>query len=456
MNEQVNITVDDLAEPLTIGTEAYLSPEYAKAEGDRLWSKVWQHAGRVEEIPNPGDFFTYEIGSDSIIIVRAESGDIKSFHNVCSHRGRQLVDVPCGQHSACGRKQRFVCGYHGWRYGLDGACTHKLDEADWKGTLTDERTRLSDVQVDTWGGWIWINMDPDCIPLRDYLEPAATFLDPFEFEKMRYLWRKWVIFDCNWKTAIEAFMEPYHVEGTHPQLTKYGDFYAWSRAHGLHGNDGFDPKTNSEEDMSSSTVSRTAKGADARAMTKQLQEELWDTIGASTTQTLVAAAKRLPDELPDGTPGHEVHHHWFESAKRDDAARGVIWPEPKPEQVAKAGLAWHVFPNMSILQGLTFALCYRTRPYGDDPDKCIYEAFALERFPEGEEPKTEWEYAEPTEANWKKVLAQDFSNMAAVQRGMKSRGFRGALPNPYQERKVTNFHRNLADYMGMAAPRRID
>ncbi|WP_348671932.1 Rieske (2Fe-2S) protein, partial [uncultured Abyssibacter sp.] len=158
MNEQVNITVDDLAEPLTIGTEAYLSPEYAKAEGDRLWSKVWQHAGRVEEIPNPGDFFTYEIGSDSIIIVRAESGDIKAFHNVCSHRGRQLVDVPCGQHSACGRKQRFVCGYHGWRYGLDGACTHKLDEEDWKGTLTDERTRLSDVQVDTWGGWIWINM----------------------------------------------------------------------------------------------------------------------------------------------------------------------------------------------------------------------------------------------------------------------------------------------------------
>jgi hypothetical protein len=102
---------------------------------------------------------------------------------------------------------------------------------------------------------------------------------------------------------------------------------------------------------------------------------------------------------------------------------------------------------MSILQGITFALCYRARPYGGDPNKCIFESYALERYPEGQEPKTEWVYAEPTAEKWGKVLAQDFSNMAAVQRGQHSRGFRGPLPNPHQERKVTNFHRNLAHYM---------
>jgi hypothetical protein len=103
---------------------------------------------------------------------------------------------------------------------------------------------------------------------------------------------------------------------------------------------------------------------------------------------------------------------------------------------------------MSILQGITFALCYRARPYGDDPDRCIFESYAIERFPEGEEPKTEWVYAEATKEKWGLVLSQDFSNMAAVQRGMHSRAFRGTLPNPHQERKVTNFHRNLAEYMG--------
>jgi hypothetical protein len=151
-----------------------------------------------------------------------------------------------------------------------------------------------------------------------------------------------------------------------------------------------------------------------------------------------------------------VIKHWLEQARKDDAARGVIWPTITPQQMSEAGLAWHVFPNLSILQGVTFALCYRARPYGNDPNKCLFEAYALERFPEGEEPDTKWTYGDPTAENWGPVLCQDFSNMAAVQRGIKSRGFRGTLPNPHQERKITNFHRNLATFMGTGYPRRID
>jgi hypothetical protein len=161
----------------------------------------------------------------------------------------------------------------------------------------------------------------------------------------------------------------------------------------------------------------------------------------------------LVEELPEATPPDEVVKHWLASAKADDAARGVIWPTITPEQMSKAGLAWSIFPNMAILQGITFALCYRARPYGDDPHKCIFESYAIERYPEAGEPKTEWVYAEPTAEKWGLVLSQDFSNMAAVQKGMRSRGFRGTLPNPHQERKVTNFHRNLANYMGAGALR---
>jgi hypothetical protein len=169
----------------------------------------------------------------------------------------------------------------------------------------------------------------------------------------------------------------------------------------------------------------------------------------------VNAAKRLVEELPEDTPPEQVIKHWLAAAKADDAARGVIWPTITPEQMSKAGLAWSVFPNMAILQGITFALCYRARPYSDDPHKCIFESYAIERYPEGGEPKTEWVYAEAIAEKWGLVLSQDFSNMAAVQKGMRSRGFRGTLPNPHQERKVTNFHRNLAEYMGTGAPRRL-
>jgi hypothetical protein len=134
----------------------------------------------------------------------------------------------------------------------------------------------------------------------------------------------------------------------------------------------------------------------------------------------------------------------------------VIWPEIDPDHYAASGIAWNVFPNLSIQHGYTFALCYRARPYGVDPDKCIFETSVIERFPEGQEPSTEWVYAEPTAEKWRSVLAQDFANMAAVQRGMKSRVFPGALPNPRQERPVSNFHRNLAKYMGRGAPRPLD
>jgi len=450
------LTDQDLAEPLTYGVDAFISRDYAAAEKDRLWPRVWQHAGRVEDIPEIGNYITYEIGDDSILIVRAAPDRIKAYHNVCAHRGRRLVDTPCGANNACGKKKNFVCGFHGWTYDLEGKNTYILDKQDWKDELTEERTSLSEVKVDLWGGWIFVSMDPDCIPLREYLEPTATILDPFEFDKMRYKWRQWVIFNCNWKTALEAFMEPYHVAGTHTQLLEHGDYYAYSAPYGLHGVSGFDERDPAMMMKQSSTITRAGKGADARISTYNLQNEIYTTVNnASTTETLVKAARRLVDELPEGTPADAVIKHWLASARADDAARGIIWPTITPEQMSQAGLAWHVFPNMAILQGITFALCYRARPYGEDPSKCIFESYAIERFPEGQAPKTEWAYADANAEKWGRVLAQDFSNMGAVQKGMKSRGFRGTLPNPHQEQKITNFHRNLARYMGTGAPRRL-
>ena len=457
VSRPANISVEDLAEPLTYGVEAFTSPEYARAEADRLWAKVWQMAGRVEEIPEVGHFITYEIGDDSILIVRCAPDTLKAYHNVCPHRGRRLVSTPQGANRACGHKRAFVCGFHGWTFDLEGKNTFVLDPQDWKGALNERRKSLSEVKVDTWGGWIFINMDPGCVSLREYLEPAASILDPFEFGKMRYKWRQWVIYPSNWKTAIEAFMEPYHVHGTHPQLLKYGEFYAYSKAYGLHGVSGFDVRDPALRKTGGTSNTRAGKGPDARVSTYELARENYETVNrASTTETLVNAAKRLVDELPQGTPAGDVIKHWLASARADDAARGVIWPTITPEQMSDAGLAWHLFPNLSVLQGVTFALCYRARPYGDDPNKCIFESYAIERYPQGQEPKTEWVYAEPTAEKWGSVLAQDFSNMSEVQKGMKSRGFHGTLPNPHQERKITNFHRNLANYMGSGAPQLLE
>lgn len=101
-----------------------------------------------------------------------------------------------------------------------------------------------------------------------------------------------------------------------------------------------------------------------------------------------------------------------------------------------------------------FALLYRVRQLGNDSDRRIFEASFMERFPAGEVPVIEWVKADPYEPGaWPPVLVQDFNNMSQVQRGMRSSGFRGCLPNPKQEAPIGNFHHNLAKYMGTGAPK---
>ncbi len=445
-------TAEELVEAVTFSPEAYISAEYARAERDKLWRKVWQQAGRVEDIPEVGHYLTYEILDDNILIVRTAADTIKAYHNVCPHRGRRLIDTPAGARNARGRKSKFACAYHGWQFSLDGENIRIPCKDDWNGAL-DTCSGLSEVTVDTWGGWIWINLDPACEPLLDYLGPVATMLAPFELQNMRVRWRKWGIFDCNWKVALEAFNETYHVQTTHPEFNEFGEFRGWGRAQGKHSNLGYDAPKGMDENQSAKL--RVGTNKDPRIATAEMQVYTWEKANTNTTQTLVDAALRLKDELPEGTPAGEVLQHWLSSARRDDEARGVVWPTVDPKHVGESGTAWQVFPNFQIGHSVNNMLCYNARPCGYDPDKCIFEGAVYELFPDGEEPKTEWEYCEATAEDWCYVLSQDFSNMAAVQQGMKSLGFSGPKPNPYMERCTANLHRNLAKYMGAGMPRKL-
>jgi phenylpropionate dioxygenase-like ring-hydroxylating dioxygenase large terminal subunit len=450
-NITTRILDDEIA--VTYGTEAFLSPEYAALEKERLWPRVWQMAGRVEDIPKVGDFFTYEIADESILIVRTAADTIKAYYNVCAHRGRQLVSVTADQNGARGNARNFICAFHGWTYDLEGKNTYILDQDDWHGALTPDCTSLTSVRCDTWGGFVYIDMREEGESLTEFLGDAGRVLSHFELDRMRYKWRQWCVYPANWKTSIEAFMEPYHTTATHHQLTAFAEFYAYSKQYGRHSVSGFDQRKSAESTSQGGSVSRAGKGEDPRVSTYELAYENYTTINYSaSTDTLIAAAARLKDELPEGSTVAEVMAHWMASAKADDAARGVTWPEIPPAVMAEAGLAWTLFPNQNILQGVTFALCYRTRPHPTNVDKCIFEAYALERYPEGQEPKTEWVQAEPNAQNWGKVLAQDFDNMQYVQKGMKSRGFKGALPNPHQEQKIINAHRNWAEFVGRGGP----
>jgi nitrite reductase/ring-hydroxylating ferredoxin subunit len=441
----------DLVQASIIGPEAYVSPEYARAEQDRLWRKVWLQAGRVEDIPEVGNYITYDILTDSVIIVRTGADEIRAYHNVCPHRGRRLIDTPPGERNAHGTRPNFICGYHGWTYGLDGKNSYVAHQEDWQGALCAGRADLGTVKVDSWGGWLWINLDPESGPLADYLKPASTMLDPYQLQNMRARWRKWVIFECNWKVAMEAFCETYHVSTTHPEFNEFAQFRGWARNQGLHSNIGYEAPKGMEEDAGKM---RVGAGEDPRYATAEMQNFTWANANTNTTETLVAVANRLKDELPEGTPAAEVSAYWIKTARAEDAARGVVWPDVDPMHTLEAGTSWQVFPNFQIGHAVQNMLCYQARPYAlGDPDRCIFEAAVYELYPGGEVPETQWEYTQP--ADWPPVLQQDFNNMAAVQQGMKNVGFRGAQPNPYMERTVASLHYNLSRFMGTGAPRML-
>jgi len=446
MNKPEAISVAAQAQAMIIPVEAFVSKDYARAEADKLWRKVWLQAGRIEDIPESGNYITYEIGDDSVLILRKQDGAIAAYRNVCTHRGRRLVDTPKGQRNARGSAPRFTCGFHAWTFELDGTASYIERPEEWGGALCDEVTRLGGVKVDTWGGFVWINLDPEAGPLREFLEPAATTLDPFRLQDMRPRWRYWTQFECNWKVALEAFNETYHVAGTHPEMMAFGEYVGWGQRQGLHSNIGYDAADGVEENKSKLRLG----AGDPRTSTAEMQKYIWDGVNTNTTKTLVDVAQRLPTELPEGTPPGEVVRHWLETAKKEDAARGVVWPEIDPSHVAASGTAWQIFPNQQIGHAVNNMLCYQARPVDADPDRCYFEVAVYQLWADGEAPETEWTYLAPDD--FPHILRQDFSNMAAVQKGMKMAGYPGNIPNPKNEGAVISLHQSLAAYMGTGAP----
>ena len=97
-----------------IPKECYLSPEVMRLEWERMWGRVWLYAGPLSDLAETGDYFTFEIGPESVLVVRTAPGQVRAMYNVCQHRGRRL------RPEGGGFANRFRCPYHLWRYDLDG------------------------------------------------------------------------------------------------------------------------------------------------------------------------------------------------------------------------------------------------------------------------------------------------------------------------------------------------
>ena len=206
--------------PDRVPKQRYFDPEFFAMEGELFWPRVWQMACRLEEIPHAGDYVEYEFLDQSVIVLRTPEMGVRAFQNACRHRGVKIIE---GQ-GHCERG--FQCSFHGWRYGLDGrnaGVTQRRTFAEHN--LDPDDISLVPVRCEMLNGCAWINLSDDAPPLRESLEPFATIMDAWKVESLRT--DRWFAarLPVNWKLAIEAFIEMYHVVQTHPQLvipTRFG------------------------------------------------------------------------------------------------------------------------------------------------------------------------------------------------------------------------------------------
>jgi len=195
-----------------IPADVFISEEQFALERERIFEKVWLNVGRVERIPNAGDYFVQDLAvcNTSVIVVRGKDGAVNAFHNMCSHRGNKIAWDKGG---TC---QNFTCKFHGWSYGLDGKLKFVPDEESFF-DLKKETLGLTPVAVDMWGGFIFINVDPNPQDtLQEYLGDLGVGLAEYPFGDLSTTSTTWTSeVNANWKVIKDAFQEVYHVAFLH-------------------------------------------------------------------------------------------------------------------------------------------------------------------------------------------------------------------------------------------------
>ena len=204
-----------------VSYEDSISPEFYELEAEAVFKRAWLNVGRVDQLPRNGSYFTKEIevAKTSVVIVRDMGGEVRSFYNICRHRGNKLVWNDFPKEETAGVCRQFTCKYHGWRYNLDGALNFVQQEGEFFDFDKDDYG-LVPVHCDVWEGFIFINLaeEPEQ-SLTEFLGPMITSLAGYPFDKMTERWYYRSEVASNWKLFMDAFQEFYHAPILHAGQT---------------------------------------------------------------------------------------------------------------------------------------------------------------------------------------------------------------------------------------------
>jgi glycine betaine catabolism A len=209
----------------TLHRDRYVESSWFDEEVEKVFERQWFCVGRAEEIPEPGDHLVCDVVGESVLVTRTRSGELAAYINLCRHRGSRLTDAPGKPTKAdLGPSGRFAgsiqCPYHAWTYSFDGRLRAApfLDESDG---LRKEDLPLHHVGVETWGGFIWVHLDPGPAgPLTGQFQEAETYLANYPMTELQTAVRIVYPVAANWKAIVENYNECYHCGPVHPELVE--------------------------------------------------------------------------------------------------------------------------------------------------------------------------------------------------------------------------------------------
>jgi nitrite reductase/ring-hydroxylating ferredoxin subunit len=405
-----------------IPIDRYLSREWHEREVEGLWRRVWQFACREEQLASVGSHVVYEIADLSFIVIRSAPHEIRAFYNACLHRGRQLKDHD-------GRCSEIRCPFHGFAWALDGSLADVPARWDFD-HVDDAAFSLPEAQVGTWGGFVFINPDPDASPLAEFLGDLPSHFDRWALEDRYIEGHVHKVIRANWKIAQEAFCESYHVGGTHPQALPYlGD-------------------VNSQVDIWPTFARVITAGGTASPLLG------WEPTEVEILRSMLDIRVDEDDfiSLGDGQSARTASAAAARERWRPVVGDGVDeWSDAEFID----NIDYTLFPNMHPW-GAYNRICYRFRPNGDDHRSSIMEVFLLSPFSGERPPPASTTFLGPDD-DWVdapelgllgKVFQQDNFNMPMVQRGLRTTRKAGVTLANYQESKVRWLHHLLGRWVG--------
>ncbi len=411
-----------------INTEVFTSKKYAQKEYELMWSKVWLMVCREEDIPEVGSHFVYEIGKYSFLIVRGEDNQFRAFYNSCLHRGRKLK-------TQNGCSKQIKCPFHAFTWRLDGELNNIPFDWDFC-HLDDKNMSLPQVKLETWQGFLFINMDDNAAPLKEYLGKAGEHFERWDLANCSKVVHVKKRIDCNWKVAMEAFMEAYHSIATHPQIMT------------------FSADANSQYDIVSEHVSRAIHSMGVQSgylpPNSVSEQQILDTL-VSGSGRVINNDKIL---VPEGGNARQV----MADISRQNYGKedGHDYSHATDLEMLDA-IVYNVFPNFAPWGGYVPNIVYRWLPDGDNPNSCFMEAMVLKRTAKGTDKAAgcpvhllnedeKWSDAEELGALGP-IFDQDMGNMPIVQEGMHAAKQQQIQLANYQEVRVRHTHTVLNKYM---------